>query len=151
MPAPTAYTEDDLAAFMLNTLGPMATTLGITATPSLIGDFGPMTEPVNDVLLDYGTADIATITTVAGITKLRALAKVHAWRLAKEWATSRYNMSDGSLRLDRGQLLTNIEKALAEAKAEAAVVGAKATLVVKTGRVRWTQDPYAPVDLEALE
>lgn len=152
MPPPTSYTEDELASFMLAELGDVGADLGIKADETALGTFGDMTEPVNDVLLDYGTDDISTVTSSYAIRGLRALGSVHAWRLAQKRAAARYDMADGSQNLKRSQLFGQIAKQLQIAEGTAAALGVGApgsTLVVKVGTIRYTQDPYAPIDESA--
>lgn len=147
MATPTSYTEDDLAAYMLGELGDVGADLTLSAAASATkGDLGDFTEPVNDVLLDYGRQDVTAITGEANIAKLRALGKVHAWRLARKRAAARYNFSDGTQRLERAAVFSMIDKELAAAEGIAAELGATASgrLVVKVGTMRYAQDPYAP-------
>lgn len=141
MPAPTAYTEDALAAYMLQELGDVGDDLGIST--------GGLAEPVNDVLLDYGTDDISTITGVKNIHGLRALAAVHAWRVAFKNATARYDMADGTQNLKRSQVLAGIAKQLLMAESVACTLGygpAGSGLKITVERVNYVQDPYLPID-----
>lgn len=149
MATPTVYDEDALAAFMLNELDDTARVLGITASPDVTGDFGPLTEPVNNVLFDLGTDDLATFTSRKQLRQVRAVAAVHAWRFAAKRAATRYDMQDGTTKLTRSQLQSQITKNLSQAELTAAALGVlisgKAPQV-RIGRLRFPQDPYRPID-----
>lgn len=150
MPIPVSYSEDELAAFMLAELGDVGADLGLsTAEDDVKGPLGDFTEPVNDVLLDYGTDDIASIEGTTNIKTLRAIGAVHAWRLAQKRAAARYDMTDGTQRLNRGQVFAAIQKQLQQAERIAGALGATSTasrLVVKVGRMQYAEDPYQPID-----
>jgi len=149
MPAPTSYSEDDLAAYMLQELGDVGQDLALSATANATGDLGDFTEPVNDVLLDFGTDDITTISGSADIRGLRALAAVHAWRLARKRAAARYDQADGTQSLKRSQVFGMIDKNLSLAEDIAAALGygsPASQLVIKVGHIHYVQDPYLPID-----
>lgn len=149
MPAPASYTEAQLAVYMLAELGDVGADLGLSTDTSGSLLYGDLTEPVNDVLLDYGTDDIASISGTENIRGLRALGAVHAWRLAQKRAAARYDVADGTQNLKRSQVFGAINKQLAAAESIAAALGygaAGGKLVVKVGAVRYVEDPFLPID-----
>lgn len=148
MAAPTVYQEDELAAYMLGELGDVATVLRITATAGVKGDYGDLSEPLNNVLLALGVTDVTTLTGADNIRKLRALGAVEAWRLAKKRAAAAYDFKDGSTSLSRSQLQPMISQSLGMAEAEASSLGVLPTgtgVKVKVGTVKYRNDPYANV------
>lgn len=74
MPALIIAGEADLGQFMLTELGPLAVDLGWTAPSDVL----PAVEDALDAYFD-GAGDIAGVTDQR---KLRALARVEAWRMA---------------------------------------------------------------------
>src|SRR5678816_2742471 len=108
---------------MVSVLDAIAADLGINATPSTSGDLGNMTEPVVDVLIAYGETDITRITGIDNIAKLRAIARVHALKIARRRASVLYNFADGSQRLDLGQIYEHIARELSEAESELGSMG----------------------------
>lgn len=140
MTVPTAYTEASLAEFMIAALGDLGADLGLT------GPGADFDEAINDVLIAYGADDIADIAGASNIAKLRALARVQAWRLAVVQAAARYDMSDGTQSLKRSQLMGAAEKALAIAEADAAVYGTSddgSGYSVAVDAIVYSSDPYA--------
>lgn len=139
MPVPTAYTEQALAEYMHAELQDVATDLEMT--PVLLGSYA---EAVINTLIVYGESDISTITTLTNIAKLRAFARVQAWKVAQARAAARYDMSDGTQSLKRSQIFAMIDKALASAERAAQPFGGGNAPVVAISGVRWSQDPYGP-------
>lgn len=109
MSAPTSYTEDELATYMVNITGDAATALGISVL-----DFGA--EPVDEALVRYGVSDIASAT---DIKKLRALARIAAWEYLAANSAGKYNFSADGGSYSRGSLhnhcVINLNHALADA------------------------------------
>lgn len=147
MPAPTIYEDEGvLADYMLSVLDAIGTDLQLSASPTSSSDLGHFTEAVNDTLLQYGTDDVASITGTANITKLRAIARMHAWRLAKTRASALYNFSDGSQRLEREKVFDHCVSQLTQAEDDLVGlgIGIAAAPVVKITSLNWRQDPYGP-------
>lgn len=133
MPVPTSYTEDQLKTFMVASLADVATVLGWSVATAQV------VEAVYDALFAYfgGTGAIADATDMP---KLRAAARVAAWRAAVGALAAKYDVTLDSQSFRRGSLLANAEKALEKAEREATALGVGSTVgVVLT--VKHT-DPY---------
>lgn len=133
MPIPGSYTEETLKDFMLATLEDLGSVLGLTAAR--------FTEAVNETLLSYGVSDIASATDIA---KLRALAKVEAWKVAVKAASGRIDWSEAGASFKQSQYRTAAIAGLALAQSEAAKYGEDplAGNVVTVGKMSFP-DPYA--------
>lgn len=139
MAAPVAYTEPELQAYMLDVLADVASALGMTELS--------LQEAVNDTLLAYGVADIAAAT---DIPRLRALARVAAWRAALARASSWYRFSADGATYNREQVAKQIRDMLGLAEADAAAYdGGTGGVQVAVLAVRLT-DPYRVSD-ESVE
>lgn len=134
MTLPTIYDDTTLAAFMLGVLGDVGSVLGMTT--------GSFPEAINDVLLVYGVADL---TDADDIAKVRALARVEAWKLALVNAASRYDVSDGTQSLKRSQLLAQIKTALGQAQEDASDVVDIVSATASRSSVIYADDPYQRV------
>ena len=133
MPLPTSYNEATLKAFMVNSLGALATTLGI--------DDASMAEAVNDVAAACGVTDVSQ---AADVMKLRAVAKVQALRVAQQVAAGWYDFSADGGDFKRSQVNKQIETLLSMAYADGlAYAGSYA---IETGTVRVANDPYQFAD-----
>lgn len=144
------YTEQSLAEYMERVLGQTGAQIGLSAASA---DFELAVE---DAVLTYGsgiTIDTAgVIVGATDITKLRALAKVEAWRTAVNATAGDYQYStDGETRL-RQQRHEQCKKLLALAVGEAARYGASGMKVGvwplvqrqdRYGPRSWTQTPVA--------
>jgi hypothetical protein len=132
MPAPTSYSEHWLAEYLLsaNVLGPTATALGWTEPDVL--------EAVWQTLLAYGVSTIAEAT---DIPKLRALAKIEAWRQAANATAGHYRFSTDNQTLDRQQVHEHAVKMLAESERQAASYGLPGSRV-QISNIRRRHDPY---------
>jgi hypothetical protein len=108
MPAPTSYNEDGLKAFMLGQVGNMGAVLGL--------DVNSFTEAVSDTLLAYGVPDVAL---ALDIPKLRALARVEAWRVAVQQAAGRYDFQTQNAKHSRSALFAQAKEGLTLALADA--------------------------------
>lgn len=114
MALPAIYDEYLLGTYMQEAVKGVADALKLELTA--------FDEAVNDTLLAYGVTDIAQATDIA---KLRALAKVEAWRTVVNRATSQidYGQSNGVAVAGsyekRSQLHDQAEKALERALSEA--------------------------------
>ncbi len=109
---PATYNESTLANFMLAVTRDIAQKLAFT-----VSEFQ---ESVNDTLIAYGVETIGEATDAA---KLRAIARVMAWRTIVEAASGEFDSSTdsggGSVWQKRQQLQSNAESALKRAEAAA--------------------------------
>lgn len=139
MAIPTSYTESTLADYMLAVLGVVGQTLEYTNA-----SFG---EAVNDALVAYGVNEISQAT---DIKKLRALAKVAAWKKACDDLVGFYKFSADGGTYDRNQMREMAEKALTLAQADAAAYDP--SYVVGIVRAAPVNDPYryTPEDEQTL-
>ena len=116
MAIPASYTESTLADYMLTVTEAVSNVIGL--------DFLSFEEPVNDTLVAYGVTDIANATNVK---KLRALAKVEAWRKCVEALAAKYDKSrnDGQSQVwdKENQLYTNAKTQLELAEETAMRLG----------------------------
>lgn len=129
MPLPTSYNEATLAAYMVSSLGGLASVLGIDDTS--------MFEAVNDVTQACGVADIATVTDVG---KVRALARVAALRVAQTTATGWYDFAADGGDYKRSQVASQLETMLAAAERDTLVYAAGYS--VEVGTMTYVADPY---------
>lgn len=143
MAIPTTYTEKALAEFMHTTLGKVAKALDLHVMPDGPGDYA---EAVNDALLDYGAQDIATITGMDNIQKLRALAKVCAWRHVVNNFAALYNFSADGGSYSRSQLFDQAKAALKIAESQALPYATNN--VIRIRKVDHIHDPYTVRDIE---
>lgn len=132
MAIPSSYSEVSLAAYMLSVTGNVAAALGWTAS-----DF---TEAVNDALVAYGVPDIANATDIA---KLRALAKVEAWRAVVDGTAADIEFTADGANFKRNQMHQQAVAALERAQSEATARGYADSYVpaIQVGAVQW-KDPY---------
>ncbi len=138
MAAPVVYTEATLLTFMLDTMGSVATTLGMS-------DY-MLQEAVNDTLLAYRVADSADAT---DIPRLRALARVAAWRTALAQASTYYDFSADGATYNRAEITRHIRAMLALAEADAAAYdGGMGGVWVNVLGMRLT-DPYRVIETDA--
>lgn len=114
MAVPTSYTESELAQFMQDSLGAVATSLGYTV--SLPGTYS---EPINSTLFMMGVTDISAVG-AADIPRLRAFAKVNAWRKAVGDTAADFDFSADGGNYRRSQVHDAALKALQRAEDEAA-------------------------------
>lgn len=83
MALPAFYTEPTLAEFMRSTLKQVAKDLDWTDDESFA-------EPINDVLLAYGEG-VIDLSQCPDIQRLRALARIAAWKAAEEATVGDYD------------------------------------------------------------
>ena len=141
MSVPTSYTEADLKAFVHTTLGATATALGW----SVAG--GSYDETVNETLLAYGQTDISQISGTANIRKVRALARLMAWRAAVAGLAGYNDIRDGQTALSLSQLQAQALNALRQAEADAAQYDD--SYRVGVDKVTYIHDPYTYLPDEA--
>ena len=133
MAAPSSYTEETLAAYMLTCLSKVAAVLGWTT-------LGDVQEAVNDTLLAYGVGDISAATDVI---KLRALARVAIWQQAVASLAAGYDFSADGGSYSRSQLQAMAARALEQAQTLA--MPYDATYRVTTATITYKHDPYLPI------
>jgi hypothetical protein len=135
MAIPGSYTEETLKTYMLTVPGQLGAVLGMT-----VNSFN---EAVNEVLLAYGVATIADAT---DIPKLRALAKVEAWKVALAEAGARIDWSEAGASFKQSQYRAAAREGLLDAEAEAVRYGGGLPGYEVTVGQMATYDPYAPID-----
>jgi hypothetical protein len=138
MSIPASYTETTLADFMKDQLKGIATMLGWTTTPD---DYQ---EAVNEALLAYGVSDIATISGLANIKKLRALARVQVWKAALAAVAGDFSFSADGGSYQRDQVFQHIKDALQQATTEALVYDPN--YAAEISMVDYGRDPYVVRD-----
>lgn len=142
MAAPSSYTESMLRDYMYATTKGVADVVGWTAK-----DF---VEAVNDTLFAYGVDDISDATSMP---KLRALARVEAWRAMATVTAGEFDYSADSGQTatyyKRSQLHQQAKASLVVAQAEAGayVLAGTGANAVQFGRLVYV-DPYAPNEVE---
>jgi len=140
MTVPSSYTEKELAAYMHGELGPVAAALGLAVGST---DAGSYAEAVNETLLQYGVATIAQATDMV---KLRALARVYAWRKVVGLLTALFDFAADGGEYNRSQMIVAAEKNLARAVIDA--LEYDPVYRVRTTRQRMVNDPYRYVEDE---
>ena len=133
MAIPTSYTEDELRSYMVTALGDVASVLDIGTAD--------MEEPANDVIDSYGVTDVASATNV---TKLRALARVGAWRKASQTATVQYTFRSGQSAFNRSDMYKFISDQLSRAESEAYQYDPAYAITVQP--IEYKNDPYEPLE-----
>jgi len=130
MPVPSAYTETTLADFMHSQLGQFPTLFGWTSPASY-------QEAVNETLLAYGVDVIASAT---DIRKLRALARVEAWKQVINELASKFKFQADGSTFEQQQMHEMALKNLTAAERDAMVYTTDYSATV--GSIGWTNDPY---------
>lgn len=136
MPAPTAYTESQLADFMLDELGGTASALGWEfGTPQLL-------RAVYAVARMLDVADVATVT---DMTALEALARLSIWRAAQAGSSHRYRITTDGQTLDLQQVFDHavlMVKHYTDQCISLGVPGVGGSGTVYQHPVEYDQDPY---------
>lgn len=133
MAVPTAYTENELRSYMLSTTKAVSEVVGLRVTDFVDGS--------TDVLLMYGVSAIVDATDIA---KLRALAKVVAWRTVNDYLVATaydFSADGGSYKLS--QMKASAEKALELAEQAAIQAGYISGYAIEMGTLTRPYDPYA--------
>lgn len=136
MAIPSSYTEFTLASYMLTVTTNVAAALG--------WDADNFEEAVNDALVAYGVTDIADATDIA---KLRAIAKVEAWRAVVDGTAADIEFTADGANFKRNQMHSQALAALERAQAEAVAKGyislepAIEAPAIALGVMQWS-DPY---------
>ena len=138
MALPTAYTEQTLKLFMLNSLGAIAQAMSLT-----IDSFS---EAVNEALLVYGASAIAEATDIA---KLRAIARVEALKVAKAASVTAYDFDADGGSYKRSQMAQSIDRLLQAAQVDAGRYSAEYS--IQTGSMSYTNDPYQWTTVEETD
>jgi|SRR5688572_39588 len=146
MAIPTSYTEKQLAEYMHVMLGKVAKALDLHFGPTDAGDYA---EAVNDALLAYPADNIATITGSENIQRLRALARVAAWRHVVTNFAALFDFSADGASYNRNQLFKNAQAALQLAEDDAAPY--LSNYSAKIISVDHRQDPYQVRTEDELE
>jgi hypothetical protein len=118
---------------MLDAVGNLGAILGIVADD--------MSEAVNETLLAYG-ADAVTDATDIG--KLRALARIEAWRVAVAKSAGSYEFTANNATFKRAQIHTDAQAGLLRAESEAARRGYASGGYVGVTTVTYANDPHRP-------
>lgn len=145
MPAPTSYSETDLALYMHEyVLG------GDDGTAGALGwadDDSRYTYAVANTLRAYGVSLIADATDMA---KLEALARVEAWRAVVQATAAEHDYASGTADFKRSQINAQARAALADA--EGAAFAYTSLYSVGVSAVRNTDTPYTywPDELRTL-
>lgn len=126
MAIPTSYTDDELKAYMLGTLEGVG--------PSSAWAITAFDEQLNDVLIDYGVTAIASAT---DITKLRVIARVHAWRKLSRAVAGDVDFSADGGTYKQSQLHDMIADELEKAEADAAVYAVSAVDTIVIGSMQY--------------
>lgn len=138
MAAPTTYTETELATFMLAELGNVAAALGWAVQTNV--------QPaIDETLLVYGVDSIAEVTGRENIRKLRAFARVEAWRLAVNSLAADYDFKADGGDYKRSQLHDQAGQALERAQADAAEFDVSVNVISRDAVVS-IHDPYQVLD-----
>jgi len=140
MPAPSSYSESTIRDYMYAVTKGTATVVGWTANNFV--------EPVNDLLIAYG---VSTINDATDIPKLRALARIEAWRAMVSATSGEFDYSSDSgqtaLHYKRSQLHEQAKLALASAQADSTAAGYTSSTdtshSIQFGQLIYS-DPYAP-------
>lgn len=131
MDIPARYTDEELKAFMLGEVGNLATVLELEAD-----DFS---EAVIDTLLAYG---VETLDKADDVAKLRALARVFAWKVAVDKSAGWYNFRSGQDQFERKTVHEQARNRLADAQAKAAVYMPVGGPGLTVGAVAPGRSPY---------
>ena len=146
MAAPVSYTEKTLADFMHAELGKTGSLLAYAVGAA---DAGSYQEAVNETLLNYGAS---TVDGAVDIQKLRALARVEAWRKAVGDLTTAYRFTSEGSTFDRGRLYQQAVETLLRAKSLAVQWDNSGCYVITVTRALPVNDPYryVPEDLNTI-
>jgi len=144
MPAPSSYSESMIRDYMYSTTKGVVDVINWTAN-----DF---VEPVNDLLIAYG---VDTINDATDIAKLRAMAKIEAWRAMVSATSGEFDYSSDSgqtaLHYKRSQLHEQAKAALTLAQGDAVTAGhvssSDTSHSIQFGQLIYS-DPYAPDEVE---
>lgn len=140
---PTSYNEEELVLFLFNDpqMRPVWDTIGVTEATAA----ADLAEIVIDTLLSFGVEDIADVSGLAAVKKLRTLARYHAWvTIAGNFAIDVNYSADGES-FSRDQLSAHAHRMLELWEGEAAEYLNRYKVTKQT----LTQDnPYTPTPLE---
>lgn len=134
MPAPSTYSESQLAQYMHDILGETAVVLGLDPTTD---DYQ---ESINETLLEMGVSLISEITTVDDIRRLRTLARRNAWKHVVSTTAGNYAFSADGGTYNREQIHAHALNNLALAEADAAEYSDRYRIQID--RIDYKHDPY---------
>ena len=120
MPIPTSYTEQSLMNYMHEALSGVGDVLGFN--PPHAYD-----EAFNETMLVYGASDVTAVSGIRNIRKLRAIARVEAWRKVMAATAGDYDFrrEDGAS-YNRSQIHAQAHKNYLQALKEARELGVTA-------------------------
>lgn len=127
---PTAYSEAELAGYMLSQLGDLAAVLGWTG-------LAPVQEAVNEVELTCGA-----LATAPDVVMLRTVARREVWRLAVASLAVRTDFTNPEGQYKRSQMLAAAIDRLKAAEADALVYDTAGAGRVSIAAVIHSDDPY---------
>ena len=129
MTLPTSYTSATIVTYMQNILDVVKDIVSISTNK--------WDEVANDVLVMYGVTEYTSIT---DITKVRAIAKMLAWKTAMEAVSAWYNFSADGGRYDRKQIWEMCKDNYQDALDGAMVYDSN--YVITIGEIVHVQNPY---------
>jgi hypothetical protein len=107
MPAPTSHTETSLKQFVVDELGAVGVSLGLTTSSAQVA------QTVYAVERLLGVSDVATVTDMP---KLEALTRWLAWRAAKAAGVGKFDAKAGSTSATLSQIWDHLAAMLCEAE-----------------------------------
>lgn len=129
MSVPAAYSEQDLLTYLVALLGKTATDLGWTTAN--------VAEAYTDTLILYGVSSVGSATDIG---KLRACARLAAWRAVEAETAPNYHFSTDGQSFHREQIHEHAVAMVKRARVEAQRHGIEHS--VSTLRVTRRDDPY---------
>jgi single-stranded DNA-specific DHH superfamily exonuclease len=132
MALPSAYSDATIGAFMVDELGPVATTLGWTYAG------GSFNEAINDLLVLAGLTAIADV----AVGKARALARVAVWRRVVSHTAGDFAFSADGASFNRNQFHEQARARLIQVEADAGADGYLGAYQITTEDVAYINDPY---------
>lgn len=141
---PTAYTEGEIAAYMITSLTKVAGVLEWTASS------GEVLDAVIETLLAYfGEAGAeSTIDHATDIRKLRVLARRAIWRAAVVALGTEYTFSTDGQSFQRSDMAKYASAMLATAEADAAAFDTGTAQPITMMTLRYPADPYIVIPPE---
>jgi hypothetical protein len=142
MAAPTSYTEAELKAYIHASLAGVAEVFGWTVAG------GSYDEMVNDALLALGHSDIASVSGVQDVSRLRTVARLMAWRAVVEQSSMNFDFSADGGSYSRSQVNEMARERVSALETETA--GYLGTFAAHTQPVKYAHDPYTERTVEEL-
>jgi hypothetical protein len=132
MSLPASYTDVTIGAFMVDELGPVATTLGWTYAG------GSFSEAINDLLVIAGATTIGDV----AVGKARVLARVAVWRRVVSHTAGDFAFEADGASFDRNQFHEQARARMLQVESDAAAGGYLDSYKVATESVTYINDPY---------